>query len=70
MTLSNLSTYRAWCDAHGRPHDAHDTLAEWLRTLVLPRHQLVAVADSVARQQFGTRAPALLDALEAAGVLS
>lgn len=68
--MGYLAIYRAWCDANGHAQDAQDSLAAWLRSLVLPRHQLVSVADFVARQQFGARAPELLDALEAAGVLS
>lgn len=67
--IGTLTAYRSWCTAHGMPPDAHDSLAAWLRELVLPRHQLVAAAESVARQLFGARAPALLEALEAAGVL-
>jgi hypothetical protein len=68
--VNYLQHYLAWCEAHSHAPDAQDSLASWLPTLVLQRHQRVSAADTVARQLFGERAPALLEALEAAGVLS
>lgn len=68
--MNYLQLYLAWCEAHAHAPDAHDSLAAWVATLVLPRYQRVSAADTVARQQFGARAQALLDTLDAAGVLS
>lgn len=59
--------YRGWCAAHGSAPEAHDSLAAWARTLVLPRQQRVLTVDYVCRQLFPTRAPELLLALECAG---
>lgn len=67
MSTNPAELYRGWCAAHGFAPEAHDSLAAWLRTLVLPRHQRVHAADHVCRQLFPDRAPQLLLALECAG---
>jgi hypothetical protein len=64
-----LAGYRIFCADRRLEPSAHDSVALWLRWLVLPRHQLVAAAEGVGRRLYGDGAPALLDSLDALGLL-